>query len=502
MQSKKKIKFATLWTIIYSLSFNIIGGAFSTNIFEIILATSWVFLLFLVATYSRIFFFAIIPFIFISSGVVAYTEWMINAPISKEIINSAFTSSVRVMQGTTGAKLWLWCGFAMLLAALCSWHLLHLKLRHHWKEKLIITTGFLTVFWLCASMMFVSFYGNIFHWRHPYDYAGYTVNFIREYIAISKLSYKDDIALVSAKRDVDSKTPLQVVLVIGEAVRADHLGIYGYERNTTPLLQKEKNLFVYSDVASCATITTVSVPCLMTRATRQNLSASKKETSFVSIFKKLGFETLWVSEQPKFSGLNTLVASIANEAEKTEFQDNSLTLKLNEFKGYFSEELQSSTHDKLAVFHMLGSHLPYQWMYPPEFAHFAPICPNLIPQDCPIDEVVNAYDNTIVFTDYFVKNVIDSLRDKNAIMVYVSDHGEYLGERGMYLHGQETEDAELRHIPMVWWASDQFIKENPEKIKAMRSHLNAKLSHDNIFHSLLDCAGVESEVIDKSLSIC
>ncbi|MGZ4954147.1 MAG: phosphoethanolamine transferase [Methylobacter sp.] len=508
MESKKQLTFAALWSSAYTVIFNIIGGSFLANIVDIILATSWVFLLFLVATYSRIFFFTVIPAVFMTSGIVAYAEWLMHVPIPRDVVTSAFQSNWQELHGITGSVFWGWICSALFLAVLCAWHLFHLKLKHDWKIKFIITSGFLTVFWICTNIAFRPLLWhekNILHWQHPFDYLEYTTNYLKEIIAQSKLKNKYDISSFPLNRKNSSgDLPLQVIVIIGEAARADHFGIYGYERNTTPFLQKEKNIFLYSDVRSCGTTTMISVPCLMTRATRDNLKPSNEETSFVSIFKKLGFKTVWVSEQAKFDKLNTVVSSISNEAETAIFQDNNLTLKFNEFKDYFINDLQSSKNERLAVFHMTGSHFPYHWMYPSEFRHYIPTCSAsaLNPLECTHDELINTYDNTIVFTDYFLAKTIDTLRGKNAIMVYVSDHGEYLGERGMYIHGQETEDAEVRHVPMIWWASDEFIKLHPEKIRNMRSKLHDKLSHDNIFHSVLDCAGIDSPVVDKTLSIC
>jgi len=241
----------------------------------------------------------------------------------------------------------------------------------------------------------------------------------------------------------------------------------------------------------------------MTRATRKNTKLFNEETSFISIFRKLGFKTTWISEQVKIGHFDTSVAAISSEAEEEIFQNNNLTLEPYKFKNYLIDTIKKPSQ-QLAIFHMLGSHFPYQWMYPEEFKKYVPTCSynQTKISDCDQESFINSYDNTIIFTDYFLKNVIDAMRDKNALVIYVSDHGEYLGERGMYLHGQETEDAELRHVPMIWWASDKFIKLHHDKIANMRSHLNDHLSHDNVFHSVLDCAGIESPVIDKSLSIC
>jgi glucan phosphoethanolaminetransferase (alkaline phosphatase superfamily) len=504
MKAKKQWAFALSWTGVYTFVFNLIKPTFAAmTAVDIIWAAAWVFLLFLVATYSRIFFFTVIPFVFVTSGMVAYAEWLMHAPIPRDVVISAFQSNWQELYGVTGKDFLVWICGSLFLSVLCARHLLHLKLNHHSKIKLIITTGFLSVFWLCTSLVFNSNLENIFHWQHPYDYFEYTTNFVKEAIAQSKLKNKYDLSSIPIRRAKEpDDLPLQVVVIIGEAARADHFGVYGYARNTTPLLHKESNLIFFNDVSSCGTTTMISVPCLMTRATKTNLKPSTQETSFVSLFKKLGFNTIWVSEQAKFNGIDTVVASISNEADKTVFQDNTLTLKLNEFKDYFHKELLASKKETLSIFHMLGSHLPYQWMYPEEFKRFTPICPDLHPQSCPQDLLINNYDNTIVFTDYFLATTIDSLKDKNAIMVYVADHGEYLGERGKYLHGQETEDAEVRHVPMIWWVSDQFIKLYPDKVRAMRVKVRDKLSHDHVFHSVLDCAGIESSVVDKSLSVC
>lgn len=502
MTAKKQLTFASCWTVIYTFVFNLANTAFSfAKLLEIVLGAGWVFLFFLIATYSRIFFFTAIPIVFITSGLVVYAEKLMNAPISRDVVSSAFESNWQEIHGIINNAFWSWLLIGLLCAVLCLLHLSHLKLAHPWQKKFLFTVTFLIVFGLCARLMFPPFFWNTFYWQHPYDYLEYTLNFLREKTAQS--SVKFDLSSFPIKEEpVQSNLPLQVVVIIGESARADHLGVYGYQRNTTPLLQKEQNLLLFQNVSTCGTATIVSVPCLMTRATRQNLKPAKEETSFVSLFKKLGFKPLWVSEQAKFNGVNSEISPIADEAEKTVFQDNNLTVKVQEFKNYFQQELKSSKQKSLAIFHMTGSHAPYQWFYPKEFKYFTPTCPELLPNSCPHDLLINNYDNTIVYTDYFLAGVIDAIRDKNAIMVYVSDHGEYLGERGRYLHGQETEDAELRHVPMIWWVSDQFIKLYPKKVTNMRSKLRDKLSHDNVFHSVLNCAGIDSPVIDKKLSIC
>lgn len=509
MTVKNQLVFASIWTVVYTFAFNLIRASFSGTItLDLVLGAGWVFLLFLAVTYSSTFFFTVIPLTFVTSSMVAYGEWLIKAPVSRDVVASAFQSNWQEMLGLIGSDFVVWMCGAVLLSVLCIWHFVLANFKHPLPIKFTITTGFIVVYLLCAGKT-RSIYGhelqelNVFHWQHPFDYFDYTINFIKKSIDISSHGNKYDVASLPVMRqNAKGEPPLQIVLIIGEAARADHFGLYGYKRNTTPRLQKEENIFLFTDVNSCGTTTMISVPCMMTRATQKSLEQSINETSFISLFKKLGFKTIWVSEQAKFDSVNTIISTIANESEKTVFQDNTPKLKLFEFKDYFINYIHNFTNENVAVYHMMGSHFPYFWMYPIEFSYFSPYCQDTNLLNCPLDSLINAYDNTIIFTDYFLTRVIDALKDKNAMMIYVSDHGEYLGEHGKFLHGQETEDAELRHVPMILWVSDIFIKYYPNKIRAIHSNLHDKISHDNLFHSVLHCAGVESAVVDKTLSIC
>ncbi|MGR9085652.1 MAG: phosphoethanolamine transferase [Gammaproteobacteria bacterium] len=507
MKAKHQLAFAFCWTGIYSFVFNRAGAAAAAAApdVDMWIAFGWVYLLFLVATYSRIFFFAVIPVVFVASGLVAFAERLTNAPISRDIVASVFQTNWQEMLGITGGTFWLWIAAGLVFAVACSWHFLQLNVKPSRPVNFIITSGFIVVYFICADKT-RPFYGhesNEFHWRHPYDFLEYTTNYVKEAMAMSRHENKYDIAFAPAfRRKTRDESPLQIVLILGESARADHFGVYGYPRNTTPLLQNERNLMVFTDVRSCGTTTAVSVRCLMTRATGETIKTAGEEGSFISVFRKLGFRTSWVSEQAKFDRENTVISSIASDAETTVFQDNNLNLKLNEFKEFFLHQVRASGSETLSVFHMMGSHFPYQWMYPVEFGHYTPTCPDTSLQNCPLDFLINTYDNTIRFTDFFLSKIIEALRSQNAMMVYIADHGEYLGERGRFLHGQETDDSELRHVPMIWWVSNRYVESYPDKVRAMRSRLRATLSHDNLFHSVLDCAGIESDVIDGDLSIC
>jgi KDO II ethanolaminephosphotransferase len=176
------------------------------------------------------------------------------------------------------------------------------------------------------------------------------------------------------------------------------------------------------------------------------------------------------------------------------------------------------------VLHSWGSHAPYHRDYiGPEQQVFQPACDRPLDR-CTPQEVVNAYDNTIVHTDQFIARVIQALRDKNALLVYVSDHGEsvYDDENGRFVgrpdgtlaHGSSPERfrvliaqglrPEQRWIPMMWWASPRFLSEprNAARFARLVTKQHDKVSHDNLFHSLLDCAGISAAALDRDLSLC
>ncbi|MEN9895215.1 MAG: Phosphoethanolamine transferase eptA [Pseudomonadota bacterium] len=526
--STKQLIFALVWATLYTLVFIVfmpgpsridfldLDTAWRTNSngnvpslgywTELLIAYGWVFLLFLICTYSYVLFFTLVPIIFLSSAVVAYTETTIGSAISRDLIASVFQINMVEVSASTNKHIITWIVASLVMLALCFFHFLRLKLRHNWIEKTVIVIGFGLAFNFISTLS--TYEKKYLYWRHPLDYMEYSVSFLKENISINNLMNKTDLGLVAGNAYTppagSTGMPLTVAFVIGESARPDHFGLYGYNRNTTPLLAKENNVIAFSDVKSCGTLTLVSVPCFMTRETPKTLGLSRQEKSFVSIFKALGFQTTWISEQAEFSGINTIVASIAKEADDVLFQENNLSHDVKKFQDLYLRGLRNKQNANLQVFHMNGSHFPYQWMYPEEFRLFTPTCSSnkIQIQDCPHEALINSYDNTIVFTDYFLNRVIDSLRDQNAIMIFVSDHGEYLGEKGKYLHGQETDDAEVRQVPMIWWASDLYKTYNPEKVQALLSHSHDTLSHDNIFHSVLDCANIRSSVIDLKLSLC
>jgi len=210
---------------------------------------------------------------------------------------------------------------------------------------------------------------------------------------------------------------------------------------------------------------------------------------------------------------NSAIYNISIEANETL---NSLhleeTLNSNKKKSYLYDThllnplkniIKKNTNGAI-ILHTRGSHKDYSHRVPEGFSKYTPTCE----KECfnNITSLNNTYDNTIVYTDFFLNEVINELKDKDAILLYLSDHGESLGKNGVLGHSApfETAPEEQTHIPMIWWASDKFLsnQENFKKFERIKSNFDKRLDQSYIFHSVLDCMGVDSPAINKNKSVC
>ena len=251
---------------------------------------------------------------------------------------------------------------------------------------------------------------------------------------------------------------LTVVFVIGESSRGDHFSLNGYKRNTTPNLKKVDNLINFSNVTSCDTITGRSLPCLLSPLKMAQKSRIPTQGSFVNIFRKLGFYTSIYSLQ----GLNTLYNYMGYDKLLTKYaiiQKAKTGTKDMSLLPFAKDAIDDTKHtNKLIILHTLGSHYNYQDRVAKSQEIFKPICKKSNIKSCTQQEVVNSYDNTIVAIDQFLSNLIKMLKDKKAILIYTSDHGESLGKNGIYFHGMPIDIApkEQREVPMMFWFSNSY----------------------------------------------
>lgn len=338
----------------------------------------------------------------------------------------------------------------------------------------------------------------------PFEALAHTASYLAERQRLHGiLENRLDLSLLPAEAQDQE---MLVVLILGESARPDHFQINGYPRSTTPK-SLELGLVSFGDVTSCGTTTRTAVPCMLTRATLREPGLALRETSLVSVFKAAGFNTAWISNQSFLGKANTVVSAIAKESHTVYFNhpqaDNVLmSFTDQELLEPLEQVLEKSPPRALIVLHTVGSHWLYDHHYPDEFRMFKPVCTRRSPASCSLEEIRNAYDNSILFTDHFISQVIERVRHLRALVWYVSDHGESLGEEGRWGHGQAEEIPEQRKVPMLVWASPRYLEAHGKRWENLLARRGIPASHDNLFHSLIDCAGISSQVLDRNLSLC
>ena len=296
------------------------------------------------------------------------------------------------------------------------------------------------------------------------------------------------------------------VLVIGETARYDHFGINHYERNTTPLLQQHTNLISYDSAFSQANLTASSLPLLVSRATAKNSQLAYGEKSLPEAFQEAGFKTGWLTKQVPYP----FVERIMDACDYSKFYSKGIDVS-----GNYDEELVSTLHSftedtlQFFVLHSLGCHFRYEQRYPKSFEKFQPTLGGSFTyamiSEANQEPLVNAYDNAILYTDFFLHKLINYLDSLNrpAVMLYMADHGESFwdDDRKLALHGSYQTSEYEYHVPLLIWYSEEYEAAHPEKVQAMRQNKTTPVSSDVVFYSMLDLAGIE-DIVDSTRSIC
>lgn len=292
-----------------------------------------------------------------------------------------------------------------------------------------------------------------------------------------------------------------VIMVVGEAARGERFSLNGYSKKTNPLLEKE-NLVNFSKMYSCGTSTAISVPCMFSFYTKNDYSDKKARytQNVLDILKKAGVKVLWRDNNSDSKGVALRVGyenfktPSKNKVCDTECRDIGMLKNLD-------KTIQKDKNN-LIILHQMGNHGPaYYKRYPKEFEKFTPVCKSNQFEKCTKEEVSNAYDNAILYTDFFLSNAINFLKNYkdtfDVSLVYISDHGESLGENGLYLHGLPyimAPDEQIRVGAFMWFGDENITKR-------LKKFENKKLSQDYLFSTLLGLFGVKSNVYDKNLDI-
>ena len=287
------------------------------------------------------------------------------------------------------------------------------------------------------------------------------------------------------------------VMVIGEASRAANWQLYGYDRQTNPLLSAENDVVVYKNVVTQSNATHKSVPMILSSVSADNHSEIYERRGIVQLYKEAGFRTLVISCQAPNRGL---VEIMCNEADQTIYMNG---LHDGAMLEPLRRAIEADTSDLFVVLHTYGSHFNYRERYTDEFSHFTP------DDDVSIskknrERMVNAYDNSIIYTDWFLSEVIGTLRETNACtaMFYCADHGEdlYDDSRARFLHSSPTITYYQTHVACLGWYSQQWQSLYPAKAAAAKANTLAPASTHSVFHTVAQLAPFESEYIKPSVS--
>jgi lipid A ethanolaminephosphotransferase len=302
-----------------------------------------------------------------------------------------------------------------------------------------------------------------------------------------------------------NKTSKLIIVVAGETARADRFSLNGYKRDTNPLLAQQ-DVISFEQMSSCGTDTAVSLPCMFSSLTKSDYSHTqgKNMSNVLDILSTAGVEVLWRDN-------NSSSKSVADRIEYQDYKSNEVNTicdiecrdegMLPGLQSYIDTR---QNKDIMIVLHMMGSHGPaYYKRYTKEFEQFTPVCKTNQLNECTNEQINNAYDNTILYTDYFLTKVIELLKNNQkeykTAMLYMSDHGESLGEKGLYLHGMPYFMApkEQTHVSSIMWFDDQFSKEI--NLHSLQQKSKQAKTHDGMFHTLLGLMNVDTSVYDKKM---
>lgn len=292
--------------------------------------------------------------------------------------------------------------------------------------------------------------------------------------------------------------PRLLVIVVGETARAANWGLDGYARQTTPELARIPGLLNFPDVTACGSSTEVSLPCMFSVHGREayDKAAIRGHESLLHLLARAGVPVLWRDNQSGCKGVCDGLPTQRLDAARDPAYCNALRCLDGILLSPASALAGDGLHDQVVVLHMLGNHGPnYNDRVPERFRRYLPVCESADLGDCSRGEIVNAYDNALLYTDHLLASAIGQLRkqrDYDTALLYVSDHGESLGENGLYLHGMPyaIAPAEQLKVPMVLWLSPGFARAARIDGDCMARVAARPATHDVLFHSVLGALDV------------
>jgi lipid A ethanolaminephosphotransferase len=446
----------------------------------------------------------------------AYIMDTFDVIIDKIMIQNIVMTNVKEAVDLVTFKLVLYVSVLGIVPALLIYR--HTLTPPTWRRAIAERSVFIFLLLLVESsqiLLFPKHYASLFREHKIVRYYINPLNLINSVFGFTSSKYLDSSPKIITPLGTDAHVVRQgnernlIILVVGETARWEHFSLNGYSKQTNPLLAKE-HIISFKNFTSCGTSTGVSVPCMFSPYGRAAYSEKKFNASenLLDVLAHAGVAVLWRENNSDSKGVairpqNVVYQDYKDSSSNTvcdrECRDEGMLIGLQEFID------QHSKGDIAIILHQIGSHGPaYYKRYPPAFEQFKPACQNNQLEQCSQEEITNAYDNTILYTDYFLSKVIALLKNNTkqfeTAMFYISDHGESLGEFGVYLHGMPYSIAPeaQTHVGAILWLSDNFTKGSMKELKARAEH---DFSQDNLFHTTLGLFQIQTKEYKPELDI-
>lgn len=458
-----------------------------------------------------------VPLLLLLGSAVSYAVMMQHIYFDANMLQNIMQTNIGEAGAWLTPQFWMWLGITGLLPA--QWYCWGVNIhyskpwyREFGKRIVVIIVSLITVFTviLLAYGSYISFFRNnktVNHLIVPTNFVGAAVK--TAYNTYDAHQPLQRIGLDASHQRHGNKRLL--ILVIGETTRAQNWGLNGYQRQTTPELAAMGNQVVnFPQVSSCGTATAVSLPCLFSNMPRQHYQANlaKHQEGLLDVLQRSGVAVSWRDNDGGCKG-------VCDRIRHLDVRDWAPNLKCNS-DGCLDESLLINLHDMITnmpddavlVLHTMGSHGPaYYQRYPEVFRRFTPTCDTNQIQQCTREQLRNTYDNTVLYTDHILAEIIKLLQNESGLasaMWYFSDHGESLGENGIYLHATPYAIApeEQTRVPMLFWANHDFADISNLDMNCLRRHAHQQeFSHDNIFHSVLGLMNVKTSEYHTQLDL-
>lgn len=465
----------------------------------------------------------VISLFILLSASAQYFIWTFGVVIDRAMITNILDTTPAESFALMSGKMVLTLGLSGVLMVALAWWIKISKAKTVWRSIAVRLLNILVsaLLIVLVAALFYKDYASVFRNNKELVKSlspSNSIVAINSWYAHNKM---DNLPLVNIGEDAVQKPEMHsgprknlTILVLGETSRAQNFSLGGYERETNPRL-KQDDVIYFANTTSCGTATAVSVPCMFSNMPRAHYDEelAHHQEGVLDILQRAGIRVLWNDNDGGCKGAcdrvphqNVTDLNLTGQCIDGECYDEVLFHNLESY-------IDNLQQDGIIVLHTIGSHGPtYYNRYPAEFKKFTPTCDTNEIQSCTQQQLTNTYDNTILYIDYIVDKAIKLLQSKQdkftSSLVYLSDHGESLGENGVYLHGLPWSIAPetQKHVPMLLWLSEDYQQRYGVSSQCLQQRAKTDpYSQDNLFSTLLGLLGVDTreyQATDDILTPC